>query len=43
VGLGLVTGLVFIVAYFLSWQVAVPVALLASGGLLLTIEYLNQR
>jgi len=43
VGLGFVTGLVFILAYFLGWQVAVPVALLASGSLLLTIEYLNQR
>jgi len=41
VGLGLVIGLVFIVAYFLGWQVAVPVAFLATGSVLLTIEYLN--
>jgi hypothetical protein len=41
VGLGLVIGLVLIVAYFLGWQFAVPVAFLATGSVLLTIEYLN--
>ncbi len=41
VGLGLVIGLVFIVAYSLGWQVAVPVAFLATGSVLLSIEYLN--
>jgi hypothetical protein len=42
VGLGLVIGLVFIVAYFLGWQVAVAIAFLATGSLLLTIEYLDR-
>ena len=41
VGLGLVIGLFFIVAYSLGWQVAVPVAFLATGSVLLSIEYLN--
>jgi hypothetical protein len=41
VGLGLVIGLVLIVAYFLSWQFAVAIAFLATGIVLLTIEYLN--
>jgi len=42
VGLGLVIGLVFIVAYFLGWQFAVAIGFLATGIVLLTIEYLNR-
>ena len=42
VGLGLMIGLVLIVAYFLGWQFAVAIGFLATGIVLLTIEYLNR-